>query len=433
MATVEGGGGGPKNVGANRLSQHAPLAFTAGDGATFTFPSIEKSSKSSAAPEVKWGAGWRPVSGANGDTVMVHTNGSRAVVGHQVRIGASSPSLVHTIKTPFGTGKQFPDGTVVLPGIGGRHTPFRIDPKGRIFPLPFGKHTFGGVVANTYTATTVNFKTADGRLGKFDSRGNVRLPGHPAHAVTQGVGALSGGGAVGGGPVLTAQQTQMKTMVEAVSGLTQSVLEKLEAAHQGDPALLAQAHQLLNALPAALAHAFGGASTTSATPPTTQPATTTSATPAANTTGGGPTASIDAAGKVVGGGSIPADFLDAIGTTRGGPAGTGGPRPGESVQRFIQRAYEAHGLDSATIPAWTPPAVAITPAKGGGAHAHHAKPAAQHATPVAHHAKPTVHHMKPMSPAHDGTPAAGAQPPRTGNTVTTAANMAGMTMDMNLQ
>lgn len=368
---VDGGGPtGPRNMGTNLRNPRAPLSFNVG-GARFSFPSIHHSSRSSAAPAIHWGAGWREVRARNGKTYMLHTNGARAVLGDQNRVGVSNPSKVSVVATPFGRGKRFPDGTVVVPGIGHDRQPYRIAPDGRVYPLSFGKHKFGGVTARVFHASTVHVTTPDGRSIHYDSRGNVRLPrGHRGHAANGNIHVN------GGGPMnITA--SQLTSMVNQVSQLTSQVLERAEASGQANPEMTAQIRALIAQLPEALQGALNGALGQAIN-------------------GGGGNTLVNNPGS-----SAPKPFVPTTLSSlysQGNPTPPRSPRPGERLTDFIESVLMPLMPSRPATP--VQPAQPTSPTNGGGGSG------GSTTRPPAH-----VPMVYPLNPGHGSQP---THPPATG-------------------
>jgi hypothetical protein len=240
---VSGGG----NAAPQRLQKgNQPLDIKLPTGATIT---IAAQSQPHVAPAVNWGSGWREVTGRNGAKFMRHTSGERAYVSDQIKLVAHSPGRIQIVATPFGQGKKFPDGTVLVPGVGGHRQPHRLSADGKIYPLDFGRHTFGGVRVDVVRATVVQVVDAGGTRRRYDSRGMLRFPQRAA-----GAGAL---GVQGGGPMNT-QASQLKATVEGIAQTARAVLEQAEATGKADPSLLASIRSVLASLPAALNGAIAG-------------------------------------------------------------------------------------------------------------------------------------------------------------------------------
>ncbi len=271
---------------------------------------MQAQKKPGIAPAVTWGTDWSPVKTASGVTCMTHPSGARATVVNEVRLVVGSPSSVSIVSTPFGNGKRFPDGSVLIPGMGTRHEAYQITPEGKLQPMAYGTHTLGGVRVDIVNVAVVRVKDANGTMRKYDSRGMLRYPGSAAGAGAHNIGV------VGGGP-MNQKAAQIKSTVEQISTIARSILEQIEAAGGADPKTAASIRALLAGLPAALDGALAGITHGSD-----------------SSMGGGGTARTDTTRKT----SL-MDMFRASNLHR-----PRGPHPGESVGEYIvaiTRDYEA--------------------------------------------------------------------------------------------
>ena len=275
-ATATGGGTVPealRGLGA-RVQYNKPIHAGVA-GANFSFPAPSKSDQKKGAPEVTWGKGWT----ATGNDTFKHTNGAVGRVHHRTRVAVGDPKKSRSVDTPFGRGKQLPDGSVVLV----RNRKAFLLKKGaeRPEPLREGTHTIGGMKIRIFTATIVAVKTPDGRDMRFDSRGNVisartraerlaAMGGGPAGGAAgadqcgdHGGPAKGGGPVKGGGPAmadlppqgtpedqiqrLTAQINEL--LASVMAGIGSGGLDQSQASGGGDTGF--------NGLPAGLQQALG--------------------------------------------------------------------------------------------------------------------------------------------------------------------------------
>ena len=259
QASVSGGGPRRMNDGTQPFDVEA-------SGARFSFGA---QTNPAASPNVTWGDGWKQVATADGTTYMKHSNGARATISRQVKLVVGRPGDVAIVTTPFGKGKKFPDGTILVPGLGKQATPYRIDPNGKMYPLPFGQHTFGGVRVNVLNTSVVHMVGADGVARRYESRGMMRFP-----RKAQGAAAL---GVLGGGPLANIKPDQLKDMVSRISSIASAILSQAEGVKGADPSVIAGIRSLLAGLPAALEGAIAGMTHTNGGGGTTKPFTITRA------------------------------------------------------------------------------------------------------------------------------------------------------------
>lgn len=235
-------GGGPQRINDGRK----PFDVDA-SGARFSFGAQHASHES---PNVSWGDGWKQVATSNGTTYMRHSSGARATTSQQVKLVVDRPGDVAIVSTIFGKGKKFPDGTILIPGLGKQATPYRIDSHGKMYPLPFGQHTFGGVRVNVLNTSVVHMVGADGVARRYESRGMMRYP-----RKANGAAAL---GVRGGGPMSNIKPEQLTALVNNISSITSSILSQAEGIKGVDSGMLAGIRSLLSGLPAALQGAIAG-------------------------------------------------------------------------------------------------------------------------------------------------------------------------------
>jgi hypothetical protein len=97
------------------------------------------------------------------------------------------------VDTKYGPGHQLKNGEIV--GIGRDGKPFHIDKGGQKHSIGFGNHTIGGQKIRLFEAATVHVVTPDGRMMRYDSRGNVRMGRSAAErAAAAAAASVTGGG-----------------------------------------------------------------------------------------------------------------------------------------------------------------------------------------------------------------------------------------------
>jgi len=167
-ATVAGGGPTTRSPLTTRYRDNELQTHHFGD-ARFAFPSINESFKSLDAPTIKWGPDWK----SDGADSFVHTNGTKVHTSVVSRLVVSNNAAIKFVQTPFGQGRQMPDGTVV--GIGKDGQPYKVGKDGQREPLDFGMHQFGKLRVRVFHVTRARVTTPDDRVVTYDSRNNVRF------------------------------------------------------------------------------------------------------------------------------------------------------------------------------------------------------------------------------------------------------------------
>jgi len=320
------------------------------DGAKFSFPSFNKSAKSTAAPAITWGPGWKKVE-KNGMWYMQHANGTKAIPATEFRITPTPADKVQTIKVANGWGKKFPDGSIVV--FDRTEGAYRLDAKGVKHQLPLGNQTIGGVKVRVFEAAVVRTLEPSGAVTVFTSRGQTNA-GSKRGAIAAAVGAAGGGAAMvskpttvaqgsptqGGGTVAQGSPTQVggsvtqgggavvpttAQLAQHIGTLTAAARQLLEQVQSGtvDPAKLAALQAQLSALPSGLGQAVGAAGTMVATPlhaDHTAAIATPATTPGATVAAGGASTQPPLPAGVAGAASATTNATTAVGGASGGGA-----------------------------------------------------------------------------------------------------------------
>lgn len=303
------------------------------DGAEFGFPSFRASAKSTAAPAVNWGPGWKKVE-KDGLWYMEHSNGSKAVPAVEFRITPKPADQVQTIKVTNGWGKKFPDGSILV--FDRKEGAYRLDPQGNKHKVPLGNITVGGVKLRVFEASVVRTLDRDGKVDVFDSRGN-RSTGSNRWNMAAGAGAADAGATMAGGKTESAPSTNgggapgklvgsggpdigaVTKDVQRLTGLARQLVGEIQSGNV-DPARLASLQAQLATLPSGILQAAGAAGTmTTAGTTTGLPSTQAQPGGVQGTSGGQPPApgSSDGTTAASGGGTAaPVAGVDANATTR---------------------------------------------------------------------------------------------------------------------
>jgi hypothetical protein len=170
---------------------------------------------------------------------MEHTNGAKAYDGVQPKIQVPH-GKTKRVDTKYGPGHQLKNGEIV--GIGRDGKPFHIDKSGQKHAIGFGNHKIGGQKIRLFEAATVHVVTPDGRMMRYDSRGNVRMGRSAAERAAAAAAASVTGGGGTTAPAPGAPTTATKGGPESTdpAAAQKASLENLKKMVEQLQALLAQ-------------------------------------------------------------------------------------------------------------------------------------------------------------------------------------------------
>lgn len=338
------------------------------DGASFGFPSFKASAKSTDAPAIKWGPGWKKVE-KDGMWYMQHSNGVRAVPAVEWRITPRPADKVQTIKVTNGWGKRFPNGSVLV--FDRKEGAYLLDPKGNKKKMSKGNHVIDGVKVRIFEASVVRTIDKDGKVDVFDSRGNrstgttrwnnaaavgnaaagASMGGGKGDAAasasdgggkTEAGGAPSKGSAVGAGGAVAGVGTD----IQAATELAREIIGEIQSGNV-DPARLQSLVAQLSKIPSGILQAAGAAGTM------TSDGTTTTAVAGASGSGDAAPPAAGTSDSGTGAGSGSAGQSTSGTTATGGGGTTTTPTPGNDANATSKElaAGTAVKLDPSSIPA----------------------------------------------------------------------------------